>query len=339
MNYRNILRTSLLIAGLLLAACGSAATDSGSQAAGAPDANVSDAPGNTLTAVKVDAASADADAAYWADAPVLSVATVGSTEGAAGGPTVNVQAVYDAQNFALRLEWADSTESVLKSAWTWNDSAFSKSDDEDRVALAWPIGNNAEFATQGCSVACHNMADTKSEWWMGSDSEDVRYDAWHWKAARTNPVGQADDKWWSVLADPTDVESSRRSDAKESGGYKDNVNEAKDGPAFMNSEDLSNLYILTGQEVEIDVTQLTDGAVVPGYVIAPAIGSRGDITANGTWSDGKWTVVLIRPLDTGHDDDVVLTPPKAYPFGLSVFDNSGGLEHAVGPDVLTLKWQ
>ncbi len=341
MNYRTLLTTPLLIAGLLLTACGPAATESEPSAATAPDAavNAPAATGNTLTAIKVDAASTVADAAYWADAPALQVATVGATESAAAGPTVTLQAVYDANNFALRLEWVDTTESVLKNAWTWTDNAFGKSGEEDRVALLWPIGNNAEFATKGCSVACHNMAADESQWWMGSDSEDVRYDAWHWKAARTNPVGQADDKWWSVLADPTDVESSRRSDAKESGGYSDNVNEAKDGPAFIHSQDLSNLYLLTGEEVAIDMAQLSDGAIVPGYVLAPFVGSRGDVAANGTWSDGKWVVVLLRPLDTGHDDDMVLTPPKAYPFGLSVFDNGGGNDHTVGPDVLTLEWQ
>lgn len=36
---------------------------------------------NTLTAVKVDATSLDANAAYWADAPVLSVETKAAVEG------------------------------------------------------------------------------------------------------------------------------------------------------------------------------------------------------------------------------------------------------------------
>jgi hypothetical protein len=47
----------------------------------------------------------------------------------------------------------------------------------------------------------------------------------------------------------------------------------------------------------------------------------------------------MRPLDTGHDDDVVFTPPKSYPFGLSITDNGGGTDHTNAPDVLTLEWQ
>jgi len=47
----------------------------------------------------------------------------------------------------------------------------------------------------------------------------------------------------------------------------------------------------------------------------------------------------MRALDTGHDDDVVFTPPKPYPLGLSVTNNGGGLEHTNAPDVLTLEWQ
>jgi hypothetical protein len=294
---------------------------------------------NTLTAIKVDAVAADGAAAFWADAPALTVATKGSVEGAAAGPEVKVQAVYDAQNVAMRFEWADASASVMKNGWQWDGDQFTKSGDEDRVQLLWPIQNNGDFASKGCAAACHNSDADQDKWWMGTESADLSYDLWHWKAARTNPVGQSDDQWVGVLADPADMESSRYGDAKESGGYKDNVNEAGDGPAFMHGQDATAQFILTGQEVALDPTALTGGAVVPGFVIAPAVGSRGDVTANGVWQDGKWVVVLMRALDTGHEDDVTFTPPKAYPFGLGVTDDGGGTDHTVAPEVLTLEWQ
>lgn len=79
--------------------------------------------------------------------------------------------------------------------------------------------------------------------------------------------------------------------------------------------------------------------MVPGFVIEPAVGSRGDVTASGIHADGKWVVVLVRALDTSNGDDVTFSPPKAYPFGLAVTDDGGGTDHTVVPDVLTLEWQ
>ncbi|NJM41548.1 MAG: ethylbenzene dehydrogenase, partial [Anaerolineae bacterium] len=81
------------------------------------------------------------------------------------------------------------------------------------------------------------------------------------------------------------------------------------------------------------------GDIIPGFIVSPFVGSRGDLTANGTWKDGKWVVVLVRALNTGHDDDVSFTPPKPYAFGLSVTDNEGGMKHTIVQGALKLEWQ
>lgn len=321
----------IMIVGLLAAGC------AGAIGGGPPAAAPASQP-NTLTAVKVDAVSLDANADYWNKAPKLAIDAKAAMEGNPDGPTVTLQAVYDNAAIAIRAEWADDTETLLKNAWTWDGSAFTKSGDEDRVMFAWPIGNNAEFSSKGCAAACHNTAENYEEWWMGSDNESVRYDNWHWKSARTNAAGYADDQWWNVLADPTNFESSRRNDAKESGGYADNVNDEKSGPRYMSKNGADAQLIMAGEEVELDLTALAAGDVIPGYVLSKAVGSRGDVEANGVWADGKWVVVLRRALDTGHDDDAVFTVGKPMPFGVSVVDNGGGVDHATSPEVLTLQW-
>jgi hypothetical protein len=292
-----------------------------------------------VTAVKVSAVSTDAGASYWNDAPVVTVNTKSPLEGEPDGPDVNIQAAYDDQSIAMKFVWADAEASMLKNAWMWDGKAFTKSGDEDRVQLLWPIESNAQFATKGCGAACHNQDPDEKKWWMGSESADQRYDVWHWKSARTNPVNQSDDQWVGIQEDKNDPESARHGDAKESGGYKDNLNEAQDGPAFMHGSDLAAQVIMAGQEVPIDTGKLPNGAVVPGFVIAPAVGSRGDLTANGVWADGKWTVVLVRALNTNNDDDVAFTPPKRYPFGLSVTNHGGGTDHTNAANVLVLEWK
>lgn len=333
----------IVIIGALLTACAGAApapttggqTGAAEQAPTAPPATKP----NTLTAIKVDTAPLDANAGVWANAPRLEMATKAAKEGNPDGPTVVLQAVYDNENIVFRAEWADPTESILKNAWAWDGTAFKKSGDEDRLMIAWPIGNNAEFASKGCGAACHNTDPDPEKWWMGSESADVRYDNWHWKSTRTNPAGYADDQWWNTLEDPNKPDSSRRNDAKESGGYADNVNEDKTGPKFMSSKGVDVKFIFKGEEIELDTSKLSAGAVIPGYILSKAVGSRGDVEAAGTWADGKWVVVMKRALNTGHEDDAVFTPPKPLPFGLAVVDNGGGVDHAVAPDVLTLEWK
>jgi hypothetical protein len=174
---------------------------------------------------------------------------------------------------------------------------------------------------------------------MGSEDAAVHYDLWQWTAASTNPIGQAQDEVINVLEDPADVESATHGDALESGGSLSNVNEAKDGPAYMNGTDVGASFIITGEQVPVDTSKLASGAFIPPSVLAPWVGSRGDVQAQGTWQDGKWMVVLMRALDTGHDDDLAMTPPKPYPFGLAVFDHIDLEGHTTSGEAVTLEWQ
>jgi len=294
----------------------------------------------TVTAVKVDSVSEDPAAAYWAKAPVVTSHTVTTVKGRADGPDVSVQAVYDGKNLALRIVWADKTASVLHRAWVWDGSKFSRSDEmQDRMAVMFPIENNAKFSTKGCGAACHNEDKDNKKWWMGSDSASVRYDLWQWSAANSNPAGQAQDQWVGKQEDPTNHESALHGDALKSGGSIANINKDKNGPAYMNGTSITATQILTGQQVAIDTSKLTKGAMIPSSIVAPWVGSRGDIKAKGVWKNGKWTVVLMRALSTGNDDDLTLTPPKAYPLGVAVFDHADQVDHTVMPDVMTLKWQ
>jgi hypothetical protein len=98
-------------------------------------------------------------------------------------------------------------------------------------------------------------------------------------------------------------------------------------------------YILAGQQAPIDMSKIKAGAIIPGSILAPYTGSRGDVVAKGTYADGKWVVVLTRALNTGNNDDAVLTPPKPMPFGVALFNNAGDVDHTVAPDMLTLAWK
>jgi len=298
------------------------------------------AQGNTLSVVQTGATSLDPDADFWSKAPVLEVQTRPTERGGSDGLVIRLQAVHDGEFIAIRAEWPDPTESIWKKAWTFDGTTFTKSgDDEDRFLLAFPIQNNAEFASKGCAAACHSSADNRDEWWMGSDDAAVTYDNWHWKAARNLGAGYMDDKWWTIQSDPTDVESGQRGDTRESGGETSNVNAAGTGPMYMAAEGPGATFILAGQAVELDTSALSAGDVIPGYLLERPVGSRGDISATGVWQDGHWVLVMRRLLDTGNDDDVAFTVRRRVPFGLAVVDNGGGFDHRTVPDVLILDWR
>lgn len=299
---------------------------------------------NTLVAVKGTPGSLNGSDAIWSKAPALQVKleVIEGTEGSSPGE-VKVQAVYDKSDIWFRFEWADATESIDRS-WTFDGTAWKKSGNEDRLALYWEITPIKQFDTKGCTVLCHNEGDNPEDWYMIAPGEQDRADNWHWKAARSNPVGYADDKWLTgILADPEDRESANHGDEKTSNGYTSNSTKDKKGPAMMQDPDkapsLGPAFLLASEAVPLDPAKFKAGDKVPAYLLAKPEGSRGDIEAKGVYGDGKWVVVLHRKLNTGNDDDVQFNTARTYPFGLSVFDNAGGANHAVSQDVLWLKFK
>ena len=314
----------LFVAGsIMLAACASGPATS---------------PPNTLTAVKVDAVSTDAAASIWANAPKTTTVTKAAKKGAADGSTVTLQAVYDGTSIAIRAEWADSTDSWQRNVWKYDGAAWKRGGDQDRFSMAFPMSNNAEFASKGCGAICHNQETDDTTWWMGTDNADTKIDLWQWQSAATNPVAYADDAWWGTKPTITST-TGRRSDANTGGGAKANNAADGKGPAFVNKSGLDAHYILAGEEVALDMSKIASGAVIPGSILAPYTGSRGDVAAKGVYADGKWVLVMVRKLNTGNEDDAVFTPSKPVPFGIGLFNNAGDIDHTISPDVLTLAWK
>ena len=273
--------------------------------------------GGTLTAKATTAAPAidgvidDA----WNDAP-----SVETLEG------VELRALYDNDNIYILAKWADghdllagcaeAAESVDKNKWTYGDADWAKSGNEDRFAIMWE-GSDALGAS--CAKMCHSGAEHKTS--------GGNVDVWHWKAARTNPLGLADDKWWN--------QDGRGSDAKAVGAYSDNKNEAGDGPRYSGPiMDGSFIVIPVGGSADNLETNIETSSAYPGYVLnLNAEGSRWDVKAKGKYSDGVWTLELQRALNTGNDDDVVFTHNSSVRFSTATFDNTGGGHASQGIDV------
>jgi len=270
---------------------------------------------------------------------------------------VTLKSLYDDEYIYFLLQYNDPTESLARFPWikqqdgTWKQMKNKDSTGhdntyyEDKVGMFWNI-NTKGFADDGCMVSCHmDIEGDTSAGRKFTNNLGETIDMWHVKSVRTSPLGQVDDQF----VDSTDSGKAnknwgRKGDVRTGGGYTNNVNEDKTGPAYMNfppSEE-ARYYVLPGLKTPF-VDIFKPGDVVPGIIISAFQGPRGDIEMRGKWDKGVWTVEIRRKLVTSGDkakiQDVQFDDlSKTYSFGISVFDNSQ-INHLYHDDALMLKFK
>jgi hypothetical protein len=76
-----------------------------------------------------------------------------------------------------------------------------------------------------------------------------------------------------------------------------------------------------------DDSRFKSGDKLPAFVLRNPTGDRADIEAYGVFKDAFWTVILKRPLNTGHNTDVQFVSGNEYNFSAAIFDNAGDQYH------------
>lgn len=270
---------------------------------------------------------------------------------------VTMKAMHDADNVYFLITYKDPTKSLERFPWvkqkdgSWKK--FSSKDStghentyyEDKFAVFWDI-NTKGFAADGCMIACHlDLPGDKSAGRKFTENEGETIDMWHSKGVRSMPLGMFDDQYVDSVQDPKKNKNwGRHGDSKKGGGYYNNDNKDKSEPAFMNlgGTEGDKYFVIPSKAVPF-VDTFKPGDVVPGIVITPFSGSRGDILSRGNWDNGVWTLEVQRSLMTTGDNaetqDVQFKDLKvAYPFGIAVFDNSQ-INHLYHEGVLELKFK
>jgi len=157
-------------------------------------------------------------------------------------------------------------------------------------------------------------------------------DLMQWRAARSNPVGMADDgyvleyrlfdagkKMFSWNVDKKTMTPKYMFDAK------------KVGFKALREEDFTDPAKPTAIIREINAVPydpnagFKEGDILPGRLLTTKTsGSAGDNDyARGTWKKGRYTVVFRRKLNTGHPgDDKILKVGGVYTIGLAVHDDN-----------------
>ena len=191
-------------------------------------------------------------------------------------PQLTLMAAYDGTNFYLCVEAPDpnSVEDILKQHWEFigpDKTDWERKQgvanvmggepgkfDEDRIAIWWDI-NAQGFETSGCFALCHDDR-------MRSNNTDGRADLWHWKAARTNTAGFADDQRLDPDISKCPITPCRQDDSatkKIASGNEQTVDSTK-LPAFMAETDPSaNALFLFEDEIPPDCSPEDCALAVP----------------------------------------------------------------------------
>jgi hypothetical protein len=181
-----------------------------------------------LTVKRVKKGPASLDDAAWQTAKAIRVPFEGKEKFEGKKATVTTKAVYTKDSIYFLFKWDDPTLSVTKGAWKYDGQKWAHiKSNEDRISLLFEINRINNFATKGCTVVCHvpkgapNAKDGK----FGTSSAAEKGDLWHWKGARSDPAGVADDTWVTMISEK---KGGRKGDAGSGGGSGEETGETWD---------------------------------------------------------------------------------------------------------------
>jgi len=257
---------------------------------------------------------------------------------------VEIRTLYDDEHIYFLFSWYDPSKDLARFTWEkgkggeWKqlsnkDSTLHENTYyEDKFAIYWNV-NEKGFIKKGCDKSCHMVEDGAIEGVLDDSAgrhftlhDDEYLDEWHWKAARTNPIGMMDDGFVDNERQ-TAKKWGRKMDSPTAGGYYNNTNDSP-FPAWMNKLGISEApyWVYDDNKVAFIDTH-KPGDRVGGIVISKFEKSRGDVTAKGLWKDNYWTLEIKRKRKTDHENsktqDIQFEDlNKAYHFGVTAFDNS-----------------
>lgn len=294
-----------------------------------------------LIATKVKSAPTGLDDVAWEKSKEIVVPFEGKEVFAGQHTSVTTKAVYTNDSIFFLYKWKDANQSITKGAWKYEGGKwFQQKGNEDRISMLFEIDRINNFATKGCAIVCHipegatNAKDGK----FGTLSVVEKGDLWHWKAARSDPAGFADDTWLTMISEK---KGGRKGD-KGTGGDKKNITDDKSRPKYMLAPGKSlgkNGILLASHAVEItDYSVFKDGDTITYSMPKDFTESYADIKADSRYANGEWTVMLSRKLDTGNPDDTAFNPRRKYNFAMALFDNSGD-EDSYDSEVITLNFK
>jgi mono/diheme cytochrome c family protein len=190
-------------------------------------------------------------------------------------PDLQVQALHDGKELAIRLSWQDNSQNAL-------------------------AGKPEEFE----DMAAVQLFNGKMEPFLGMGSATAGVDLWLWRASWQHPVTDAD----SLLDDyPFDTPFYRERAKRLDKPIPDMLTARAAGNANVPSDGKS-----AGSSLAAGGFGSTTFRPKPSQVVG----------GHGIWKDGRWTVVLRRPLLVGADAGIALTPGAVCSLAVALWDGA-----------------
>lgn len=267
--------------------------------------------------------------------------------------TATMKSVYTDDKIYFLFQWNDNEDSRERQSWYYNklegkwmqkpkyvaDKYGMPPAYEDKFTVFWNM-SIADFEEGGCAMLCHGIR-------MRTNGPGEKADIWHWKRNRGGPVGIIDDKWLD------DAENGRHGDPGES-TYSGNKQELE----FNGEMVTAPQYWIPGRQdyhwiMKSDIDQGVakkivkmdksrnlideDGNVLKGEDflhssprVIPSLanikmgsGSRADVHEAHNFSNGTWTLEVVRKRDTGDPEHDVQFTKRGfyYLFSIGIMDN------------------
>ncbi len=207
-----------------------------------------------------------------------------------------VQAAHDGENIYVRMQWPDAGH---------NPAPFAeggKLDPDNQIKVAMMItGSGIELGEQvGCWSSCH--ADNT---YMPFDPGEEAIAA-NAEVAERLKASKTITKYLTESRTKVEVRGRR---GKAQGGW-DKLREA--GEIDTQLADGTFLDLLR---------VYADGSASNGYILDRRVDNDGQIAAEAILSNGVWTVVFSRPLNSGAPGDVPLEAGRQYTVGFAIHDD------------------
>jgi mono/diheme cytochrome c family protein len=252
-----------------------------------------------ITARKVAEVPTSDDPSVWQQVPSVRLRMVPLWWRDNADPDLTVQAVHDGKSLCLRLSWADANA---------NTEAGRSEDFEDAVAVELYRGTSEPFFGMGAAGAPIDMWFWDADRQFAADLED------------TNP---------NVVMD---VDPFNKGPVSSAEYHRDGTKTAAQPRLSLAAAAVDN-PIVPGPDVPAASSLETAG---PGTVTFRPRTSQ-LVSAHGQWSDGRWTVLMSRPLRVeSASEGVSLAPGDKASLAFAVWD--GALKDRDGKKLVTI-WQ
>jgi len=245
-----------------------------------------------------------------------------------------LKAVYTDDEVFIRVRWADASENREHHPWTWDasENAYVPGPQvEDSVMLSFEAGCEWNPSLLGGAI--------------------YDFDAWHWMAGRSDPMGQAIDLYGNVRARDTKLpgfQAYRSRVSEQEWELKFTENQAPELHAGWS--ELDRVYILQPVTENLWVRATPDGGkhapafveqlpapdsepagseqTFPQFSPVKLKGEAAEVGARGQWKDGYWTVEFRRDRVTPvkHIYDTIFN--RLVQFSVQVFDQAEQLDEA-----------